>query len=65
MCETLKLRISKTELARILKVKEMEIVLAERNSRIFRGLKLPRKNSRGYIMGDVIEFLKKMEEQQK
>lgn len=61
MAKTLNLRVSEKDLARMLKVKEMDIAHAEKNGRLFNGIELPEKNVKGYKIGEVLAFLEKVQ----
>ncbi|EOC3553199.1 TPA: hypothetical protein ACI69G_000829 [Escherichia coli] len=61
MAKTLNLRVNEKDLARMLKVKEMDIAHAEKNGRLFNGIELPEKNVKGYKIGEVLAFLEKVQ----
>ncbi|CAM3514494.1 hypothetical protein BS639_08760 [Rouxiella silvae] len=60
MTRTPNLRVNEKTLAKMLKVKAAEIFHAEKTGRKFRGLILPIKNSRGYRIGEVMDFIDKL-----
>lgn len=64
MAKTLNLKVNEKDLARMLKVIEMDIVHAEKNGRLFNGIELPEKNGKGYKIGEVLAFLEKVKASQ-
>ncbi|MDL4912524.1 MAG: hypothetical protein QRY16_01645 [Enterobacterales bacterium endosymbiont of Blomia tropicalis] len=61
MARTLNLKVNEKDLARMLKVREMDIIKAEKNGRLFNGIELPEKTGKGYKIGEVLAFLEKVE----
>ncbi|WP_273908176.1 hypothetical protein [Enterobacter bugandensis] len=64
MARTLNLKVNEKDLARMLKVREMDIVHAEKTDRLFKGIELPEKNKKGYKIGEVLAFLEKVQASQ-